>query len=290
MINLSWSTYNDSSVDTFNVYRSITGISIPFPNSLQSGDVLQFSATSPTVQRVTITATDITSVVAAINTQGKGIQATANTASTAILLRCTATVNPKLKLYPCTFLTDTGIPVQLVAPKMNPSLVGTVAGVTAPSNYTFSDADGSPYDYYYITSVKSSVESIPSIWQKPLVTPESLCVIEGRVKSLQNNPIVGAEVKMSPIGGVATSDSSGVVFPPLIAYTDDLGRWSLPVLQGTQLLVQIPSVGYNQVVEIPAQSYELFSNLAPVNDYYFSPDGDIVGGSPESGNWDDDFY
>jgi hypothetical protein len=274
---INWTSYDDSTATSFNIYRAITGISVTFPNSLQSGDVFQFSATSQTVQKVTIGATDITSVATAINTQAQGLQATVSQSGLILFIRCTATLNPKLKLYPCTFLTDTGIPVQIIGPKMNPALVTTVSANTPPYNYSYNDPDGSPYDWYYITSVVSSVESIPSIWQQPLVVPGMLCVVEGRVKTVQNSPIVGAIIKASPIGGVAVSDDSGLTFPPVTVYTDQYGRWTLPVLQGTQILFQIPAIGYNQVVEIPAQPYMLFSNLVPVNDYYFSPDGDLFG-------------
>lgn len=276
-VTINWTSYVDSTVDSFKIYRAITGISVPFPNSLQTGDTFSFSATSQTVQRVTIGATDIASVAAAINSQAQGLQATASQSGLILFVRCTATINPKLKLYPCPFLAHTGIPVQIVVPQLNPTLVTTVASVTPPHNYSYADADGSPYDWYYITSVTSSIESIPSIWQQPLVTPGTLCVVEGRVKTIQNSPIVGALVKASPIGGVAVSDDSGLTFPPITAYSDSFGRWTIPVLQGTQILFQIPAIGYNQVVEIPAQPYMLFSNLVPVNDYYFSPDGDILG-------------
>lgn len=283
-----WSSYDDSTATSFKVYRAITGISVTFPNSLNTGDVLIFSATSQTIQKVTIGATDIASVANAINAQAKGLQATVSQSGLVLFIRCTSSNNPKLKLYPCNFLTDTSTSLQIIVPKLNFVNITTVSATPAPANYSYSDLDGDPLDWYYVTSIVSSTESIPSIYQSPLVTPESLCVVEGRVKTIQNSPIVGAEVRASPIGGTETSDNSGLVSPPIVATTDSYGRWSLPVLQGSQLLFQVPSIGYNQVVEVPAQSSVLFQNLVPVNDYYFSPDGDTTGG-PGANSDDEDF-
>jgi hypothetical protein len=45
-------------------------------------------------------------------------------------------------------------------------------------------------------------------------------------------------------------------------------------MQGQEVLLQIPSIGYNQVVVIPNQSYVLFTDLAPEIDYYYSPTGE----------------
>lgn len=285
---INWSTFDDSAVDSFNIYRAVTGLVVTFPNSLQSGDVLQFAATSPTVQKVTFSATDINSVAGAINAQAKGLTAAVNQAGTTLFIRCGAAENPKLKLYPCTFLTHTSQAVRIVVPKLEFSLLASVPGVLAPSSYSYTDADGDPLDWYYITSVKSSVESIPSIYQKPVITPEAVCTVEGRIIDVQNNPIRDAEVRVSPIGGVDSSDDAGIVTPAICAFTDDYGRWSLPLLQNQQLLFQIPAIGYNQVCAVPAQSFCLFENLSPVNDYYFSPTGEpMMGPSLDVGG--DDF-
>jgi hypothetical protein len=278
MNTVKWNTFVDSDVDSFNIYRSITGLSITFPNSLQTGDVFQFAATSPTVQKVTIGATDINSVAAAINAQAKGLTATVSQSGLVLFIRCTAKERARLKLYPCTFLTHLSIPVSIIVPRSNFVLLANVAFVPAPSAYSYSDLDGNPLDWYHITSVKSSIETIPSIDQKPIITPESVCTVEGRVIDVQNNPIVGAEVRASPIGGVETSDNSGLVTPGIVAYTDDYGRWSMPLIQGKRLLFEIASIGYSQVCVVPSQSFCLFQNLEPVDSYYFSPSGDFTGG------------
>ena len=273
-----WSSYSDSDADSFKIYRAITGIAVDFPNTLTTGDQFIFAATSPSIQRVTIAATDIDSVATAINSQAQGVKATKSQSGTTLFIRCTARNNAKLKLMPCAFLAHTGQALRIVVPGLEFQLLTTVSADPAPADYEYDDADGDPLDQYRITSVKSSVESVPSIIQMPLITPESLCVVEGRVLDVQNNPISGALVQASPIGGVEVSDNSGLVSPGLQVTTDELGRWSMPVLQGTQLLFQIAAIGYNQVVQIPAQPYMLFKDLAPVNDYYFSPDGEIFGG------------
>jgi hypothetical protein len=285
---IKWSTFEDSNADSFNIYRAITGITISSTNSLVIGDQLTFSATSSTVQKITLTATTLSSIATQINTQAKGLKATVNAGNTLLFLRCTARDNPKLKLYPCTFLTHTGTSVRTIVPRLEFSAIASVPFVASPpTDYSYSDLDGDPLDYYHITSVVGSVESVPSLDQAPLITPESLCVVEGRVIDFQNNPIVNAEVTAATIGGVELSDNSALRTEGVSTSTDELGRWSLPVLRGTMLLLQISSIGYNQVVKIPDQASVLFEDLELTEDHYFTPSGDPISGSGSSDSGDD---
>jgi hypothetical protein len=110
--------------------------------------------------------------------------------------------------------------------------------------------------------------------QQSFIVPESLCMVEGRITDLQNSPVVGAEVSASILVPVHATSNTGLSTPEITTITDELGRWSMPLIQGQQVLFLIPSIGYNQVVTLPTTSAVLFNELKPVNDYYFSTTGD----------------
>jgi hypothetical protein len=275
-----WHVFDDADVDSFNVYRAITGLTVTFPNALQSGDKLTFAATSPQQQTVTLRpdAPSIDTVLADINSQAKGIEASKSTDNTELFIRCTAKTNPKLKLFSCSFLTHLGEQPRIIVAKLEWSVVGNVLFEEGTSAYGFDDENGDPLDWYHVTSIKDSVESIPSQDQQALLVPEDFCVVEGRIVDIQNNPISGAEVKASIMIPVGTSDNAGITVQSKSMVSDSLGRWNLPILQKQQVLFEIPAIRYNQVVEIPEQPYILFKDLKPLNDHYFAPAGEPEGG------------
>lgn len=271
---LIWTAFADADCDSFNLYRAITGVAVSFPNSLVTGDVLSFSATTPTIQNVTIAATDIATVASTINATALGLVASVSQSGSTLFLRCTASTNPKFKLYPCTFASHVSQAPRTVGPAIEFNLLANRTRDVGVFDYTYFDTDGAPSDWYRLTTVKGGIESIPSLPMQALLTPESLCVIEGRVVDLQNNPISGAQVSAAVEPTVGLSDNSGVSTPQTKTVTDTFGRWSMPLLQGQSVIFRIPSIGYNQVIFVPSLPYALFSTLTPVNDYYFSPIGD----------------
>lgn len=270
-VTLKWTAFADTAADHYKLYKAITGFSIPFPNSLLVGDLFIFSATSQDRQIVTLTGTSISQVAANLN-GARGIHATANLAGTTLFVRCTARDNPKLKTFPCTFLTHLSMTPSLIGTKENFQLITTIAFVPGTFNYSYTDLDGNALDFYHLTTVIGSTESLPTQDLQPILTPESICVIEGRVIDSQNDPVVGAEVKAQIQVPVGISDNAGILTGPKTVITDSLGRWSMPILQGQLVLFQIESVGYNSVVAVPATPFVLFKDLAPVDDAVF---GDV---------------
>ena len=275
MISLNWDTYADTDCDSFNVYRSVPGFILSYPNDLSAGDVLTFSATDGAIQNITFSAVDIDSVVAIFNDAALGVVATKIQAGTAIIFRITATANPKLKLYACTFLTDADIEApSIIVPDMNFTLIGNVVTVDNTTNYSFSDPDGTQYDSYEITSVTDSVESLPSIVQSPLIGTDILCVVEGRFCDSQNRPVVGLKINAQVSTQTAYADGRGIYGDAISATTDEYGRFSIALTQNTVYLLSIPDVGYNWNVCIPALPSTEIVYLVPSTEADFSPFGD----------------
>lgn len=271
MVQVTWNAFQDTTATSYNVYRSIPGITISFPNALASGDVFTFAATSLDVQNLTFGAVDAASVAAQINSGALGLIATVSTDTTEVFIRCTATTSPKLKLYPCTFLTHTGQTIRTVVPQLEWELVGSVNFLLNTYNYSYSDLDGTELDSYRITSVVGVTESLPSLIETPQIGTDTLCAIEGRVCDGQNKPVVNMLIKAAPRVPEAASDGHSIDVHGTEVYTDQYGRFSISLAQGVLYLFQIPNIGYNETITVPAQTSASLLDIIPTTAGRFSP-------------------
>lgn len=274
MVKVSWAAYNDATASSFNVYRSVPGLTISFPNSLVIGDQLIFSATSLTMQTITFTAVDINSVVSQFNSGAAGAYAALDYTGTKVIIRAKATLNSKFKLYPCTFATHTSQAPRTIVPQLEWSLIGSVNFSANVYSYSYTDVDGTELDSYRITSVASSVESLPSLVEMPQLGTDTLCAVEGRVCDSQNRPVVGMLIQAQPRLPETYSDGHGVDQHYVQVYTDGFGRFSLYLSRGAIYLLQIPNVGYNETVCVPDLPSAGFIDLIPTLAGRFSPFGD----------------
>jgi hypothetical protein len=274
MITIGWDAFTDATATSFNVYRSLPGITIAFPNTLTIGDVFTFSATSVDIQNITFTAVDIDSVVSQFNANALGAYAVKDAGGTNILIRTTATTKAKLKLYACTFLTHIGQAPRTVVPALEWALIGSVAFLTNTYSYTFTDSDGIELDSYKITSVVSSIESLPSLIQRPQVGAGLLCAIEGRVCDSQNRAVVGLVIRAEPRIPETSSDGHGIDYHRSQVCTDGFGRFSLYLPRNETYLLQIPDIGYNETICVPDLPSAGFLDVIPTLAGRFSPFGD----------------
>jgi hypothetical protein len=274
VISLAWSAYDDADCDSFNVYRSVPGFVVSFPNSLVIGDQLVFSATSSTVQTVTFSAVDINSVVSQFNATAKGIKAYKNNAGTAVIFRLQARTGAKLKLYDCTFLTHISLAPQIIVPQLLWALVGNVPRVDTVFDYTYDDIDGTDLDAYRITSVVGSTESLPSLIQTPMLGTDILCAIEGRVADSQNRPVQGLIVRAQVRVPMTSTDQHALDWHTTEVKTDAYGRFTMYLPRNCVYLLQIPNVGYNEEITVPDKATAGFLDIIPTSAGDFSPYGD----------------
>jgi len=274
MINLNWFTYENADCDSFNIYKAVTGLVVAYPNALVIGDTLKFSATSPVPQEITLTAVDINSVIAKINSLGKGVLASRNISGDKLYIRCTAKSGAKFILRPCLFATHTTQTPRIVTPGLEFTLVANVARTTGVFDYTYEDASGDQLDLYRLTSVKGADESLPSVTLTPSIPSPALCLLEGRITDASNHPVVGikvsAEVRIDP----AMIDRAVLTQGTITTATDEYGRFTLSLIQQQAYLLQIPAVGYNEVVIMPEQSVVNLIDISPTLAHLFSPFGD----------------
>lgn len=273
MIAFNWDTFNNANCESYNVYRAITGIVVN-PASLTPGDVLTFSATSVTIQNITFSAVDVSSIVSIFNASSVGALATASNDGTKVFLRATARRSPRFRVYACTFATHASQAPRIIVPNLEWMPINNTVRTMDIFSYSYIDLDGYLLDSYRVSSITSSVESFPSNLTAPIIGSASLCVVEGRLSDAQNRPLVGAKIKVrisTPMERVQFQGVDGVL---LEAKTDAYGRFSIPLTRCKVYLFQIPDVGYNESVEIPDVASINFLRLRPTTEDQYSPYGD----------------
>jgi hypothetical protein len=271
-----WYAYQNATNDYFNVYRSICGITITFPNTIVAGDILKFSATSPDVQYITMPSGNIDAILAEINTVGRGIEATKSSDNSKLFIRCTVDQGAKFKLSgTAEFLSNTTQTARVIIPKLEWVLVGSVPRVANVFAYNFPDPDGSYLDYYRITSVTGTTESVPSIASQPIMDPSTMCVLEGRIVDNKSLPVENAKITAAiKIPSLEHTADEYISTDAQTVTTDKYGRFSIALLRCQQYLLQIPAVGYNEVVTAPDLPTARLIDLVPTTEMRYSPNGD----------------
>jgi len=269
VITIKFAAYTDAEIDEYRVYRSITGFTIPFPNTITSEDQLIISATDPEKQFINFSDTSIAGMQLAINKKLRGLVATPKSDSSALIVRAAATIKPKIKLFSSTFLDNANQEARIIAPRSEYTQVATIPFDGSIEIYAWEDADGDNRDWYYITTVKDGIESLPTYQLQPAIYKPDLCVISGRLTDLQSNPLPGVELRL---GLIAKHQPDPITTKDVVITTDELGRFVVAVQQGRLVLFLIEQIGYNEIIRIPAQPFVSFADLVPVNDHFYEQD------------------
>lgn len=117
------------------------------------------------------------------------------------------------------------------------------------------------------------------------------CVISGTVLDGGSLPVVGASVRIRTIEPTLTGSGAGLAADDLTTTTASDGTWSLTVTQGVNAQIDIPAVGIENDIVVPAASTEDFSHLTLyargtltpatiLSDHGPSMGGDLHGASP----------
>jgi hypothetical protein len=273
MINLKWSSYSDATCDTFQIYRSIPGFILNFPVGAVAGTTLRLQVTSPEIQSVAISSDTAVGVAAELNAGFVGLTATVSDDGSQVLVRAKAHKGPKIRLYPCSFVDAVaGLTPRIITPESEWVLISSIARTPGTDEYSYEDPDGQYADSYRISTVIGSSESIPSLPAKPFIPSPDMCTVEGRLISGVNRPLQNALVRIRPYLAGDSVDSALVHMGSIATRrTDVFGRFKLEVLQGHCYLLEIPAIGYNQVIEVPETNWADITSLASTSKHWFSP-------------------
>lgn len=258
MIRLQWSKKAGFDVDTYQVFRSMVGIHLPHvPPSALYGTTLVVSVDGRPAETVSFVGPD--SVAQQVNRQlSRGIAYTAQNASDGTFLRSPSGAAPgSVEVLGGTSLPIFDLEVGLRTERSEWYLVGDIPGSGSGSEevVSFSDPDGGELDYYSISTISSSgEESRRSPPIRPLTgTPGPVCVVSGTISDAQGIYVEDAKVVATPLALPIFTFGAGLSKKPVVALTDAYGKFSLPLLQGTSVIMEVEETGYSRTFTVPSK-------------------------------------
>lgn len=95
-----------------------------------------------------------------------------------------------------------------------------------------------------------------------LVSPQT-CIVSGNTLDLTGQVMVGKQVIFAPTDAPMAYNTSVVNYSRIISYTDALGNFSVKLLRGAAVIVEIPEAGLRAQFTVPDQSTALLLDLLP---------------------------
>lgn len=174
-----------------------------------------------------------------------------------------------VEIVSSTALAPLGLTPRLITEKSEDWLLATITPPVDPdAMVSYTDNDGVPQDWYAISTVDNlETESLKTTFRQAIATSGPICVIEGLIVDGQGVRIPDAEVSAVVQVPPQAQCSSVVTNVPIITQSGPDGRFSLALLQGIMVRLEIPALGYGKIITVPAQPY-VFLNDLQVDDAY----------------------
>lgn len=265
MITLRWAPYPGADVASYKLYRSMIGFKIPqIDPAIVSGKTLIISVNSTTNQVVSFSGT--LSILEQINNQTTGVTAYASISDPSYAyVRDDVRNSPGfITISGGTALVDLGLSIGTISAKSSDELIAIVPANPDPTvALEYEDPDGVCQDWYSISSVNTlGDESSKSPAKQPITHSGNLCVIEGIVTNLQGVRIANAEVVATLVKFPHASElASQVTLEPIKTYTGSDGRFSLALLQGALVQLDIETLGFSHNITVPTKAYEFLTEI-----------------------------
>ena len=253
---------NATNVVSFNVYRSIIGFTGVLGEDVQ-GRTLQLKVNNDTIQTVTFGVDPILD----FNTQIEGGKAYLNFDQDGFLFRSDIREAPgfvEIVGGDALALLQIGIP-RLIEEKSEDKLIANVPvdGRPADEFYEYRDNDGSLLDFYALSSVDNNDdESQKTAYMQPVASTKPLCVIEGTLCNIEGARLADQEVlyKIADYA-CAVDERNSISTDELCALTSHNGRFSFAVIQGVDIQLEIPAIGFSSVVCVPEENFVFLNDL-----------------------------
>ena len=265
---LPFSTVND--IKLFRVYRSIIGFTAKLGVNV-AGKTLILKVNTQTVQTITFTNDPLYD----LNTQVVGGRAYENFEQDGFIFRSDIRESPGyVEIVGGTALTDLqiGLP-RLIEEKSEDELIAEVLADGRPpaTFYEYRDNDGTLLDFYAISAVDIfDSETAKTDYYQPIASTKPLCVIEGTLCNIEGARLTDEAVCYSVAeNSVFVDNQSAVSLSELVVYTSHNGVFSFAVIQGLEVRVKIPAIGFDSVVCVPAENFKFLNELILTDDYKF---------------------
>lgn len=267
MITLKWSKFPGSDVASYRIFRAMIGFKAPIVNISGKDIVLRMNGNTP--QTIAFNAMTI---VDTINSVLIGGTAYTSNDGLSFFVRSNVRIAPgSVEIVGGAALADLGLTPVLITEKSDGQLIDTkVASVVVNAVETYVDEDGVLDDFYSVSTVSAmSVESLKTPWQQPIQSAGPICVIEGVIADLQGVRIADCEVRAEIVVPPESLSIAYITKDPITTISATDGRFSLPLLQGALVKLEIPEIGYSQMVTVPALSYVFLKDLKVDEAYAF---------------------
>lgn len=269
MIMLKWARFPESDISAYRVYRSMIGFRAPLADLTGKDLVLKINGGNP--QHFNFTGP---SVVEAINSVITGGKASYSTDGIHFLLRSNMRQAPgSVEIVSGSAMAVLGLTPHLITERSEADFLGEfLASLDPNTSEQFSDNDGTLQDFYAVSSINSAaVESLKTPWQQAITTAGPLCVIEGIISDLQGVRIPDAEIIATIQVPPERLRMTYITKEPVRTLSSPDGRFSLPVLQGALVKLEIPQIGLTRMVTIPCKSYVLIQDILVDEDAIYKP-------------------
>jgi hypothetical protein len=275
MITLKWSKYPEVDVVKYKVYKSIIGFkAIKAPPVSLVGLTLSLSINGGPIQNILFQGT--ASVIDQLNAVLVNARAYQSSAEPGYFyVRDNLRNAPgSVEILSCTALSALGLTPKIITAKSETFLIGEiVANQTPGSVEEFDDVDGSLYDYYAISSINSvDDESLKTPLKQPVDTSGLLCVIEGYVCDLQGSRIPDAVVTVTLQQAPKNINDALLTKEPISVLSGPDGKFSVPIVRGALVKIDINKVSFSRNVTIPNQSFVLLKDLLVDGTYQYAED------------------
>ena len=256
MISLRWGVYDQADVISFKIYRSMIGFSLPKSGPI--GKTIQLKINNQTLQTFTLGMDNL----AMVNQTIKGGRAFLSHDGLTVLVRSDLRENPGfIQIVGGTALADLGQQPRIIGQQSEDSLIGTIVSINSPQ-YEYCDPDGVCQDYYRISTTSSSGdESRKSSYKQPVSLSGPICVIEGVLTNIQGARVTDVDISIKVELPPEKMGETVMTNEPVVVQSGTDGRFSIPVLQGAVVRIEIPSIGMSQSIKVPELPYANLNDI-----------------------------
>lgn len=266
MIKLNWLPLRGADILSYRVYRSMIGFkaTLASPASV-AGLSLILALNNGTAQTITFSGTD--DIITQINAQLEGgkAYAAADPDAAYFFVRSDLREAPgSIEIFDSPALIELNLTARLITERSEDLFLTTVAALTDETlTVVYPDPDGVAQDYYAVSTVNHLTdESAKSAYRQAVTTTGNICVLEGIVEDLSGRRIADAKVTATLLGTPQQIAFGGQVsMRPLRTLSGPDGRYSVAVLQGMIIRLEIPLIGYSRAISVPTTLFAFVSDL-----------------------------
>lgn len=270
-IRLKWVPLPEADIQNSKIHRSMIGFKTPYeaPFGLIAGEDIVLKINNQDTQTITFPGDfGIDGIVIFLNANLVGARAYKSSYDNSLIVRSNLREAPGfIQVIGGSALSKLGQDPRIISEKSEVEIITTVPGAES----VYADLDGVIQDYYAISTVDNfGNESKRCTLAQAVGFATPICVVEGKVIDLQGQRIpdvvVTAKIVTRP---QITSGHSAIIKDELSVLTGEDGRFSLPLLQLSQVIFSINETRISDPIEIPEQDFVYFDDLPIYEDYRF---------------------